>query len=115
MGGYKLDGNWVMEVGGKMEIKTIKYAIHLDNEKRIDGFTYEQYAEEQYPDCSYAIVDTLPDGDVTDYKYINGEYVHDPKPKPDPPEPEPTAEEDTLSMIVDHEYRLTMLELGVTE
>ena len=29
------------------------------------------------------------------------------------PEPEPTTEEDLMSMAVDHEYRLTLLELGV--
>lgn len=31
------------------------------------------------------------------------------------PEPEPSAEEDRDAMIVDHELRLTMLELGITE
>ena len=30
-------------------------------------------------------------------------------------ETEPTAAEDTAAMLVDHEYRLTMLELGLTE
>lgn len=30
------------------------------------------------------------------------------------PEPEPTAQEDNDAMTVDHEYRLTLLELGVT-
>ncbi len=36
---------------------------------------------------------------------------------PDPGEPvdEPTAQDDTDAMLVDHEYRLTLLELGVTE
>ena len=29
--------------------------------------------------------------------------------------PPPTAEEDRDAMLVDHEYRLTLLELGVTE
>lgn len=29
--------------------------------------------------------------------------------------PQPTAEEDRDAMLVDHEYRLTLLELGVTE
>lgn len=29
--------------------------------------------------------------------------------------PEPTAQEDMEAMLVDHEYRLTLLELGVTE
>ena len=35
--------------------------------------------------------------------------------KETPPDPEPTAEEDLMSMTVDHEYRITMLELGITE
>ena len=28
---------------------------------------------------------------------------------------EPTAQDDTDAMLIDHEYRLTLLELGVTE
>lgn len=31
------------------------------------------------------------------------------------PKPEPTAEDDTNAMIVDHEYRLILLELGLNE
>ena len=31
------------------------------------------------------------------------------------PETEPSQEEDTAAMLVDHEYRLTLLELGLTE
>ena len=30
-------------------------------------------------------------------------------------EPEPTEQEDTDAMLIDHEYRLTLLELGVTD
>ena len=30
-------------------------------------------------------------------------------------EPEPTVEEDTAAMLVDHEFRLTLLELGLSE
>lgn len=30
-------------------------------------------------------------------------------------EEEPTAQDDTDSMLVDHEYRITLLELGLTE
>lgn len=85
-----------------------KYALNLDEDGRILSATYESYAVAGMP-----VVSTLPDGDITDYKYIDGSYVHDPLPKPQPAEP--TAEEDALSMIVDHEYRLTLLELGVTE
>lgn len=39
------------------------------------------------------IIDALPDGDITDYKYIDGSYVYDPLPKPEPQPAEPTAEE----------------------
>lgn len=35
-------------------------------------------------------VETLPEGDITDYLYINNEYIYDPLPKP--PEPEPAPE-----------------------
>lgn len=87
-----------------------KYSLNLGNNGRIlsvcvclEGQKYEN------------VVDSFPDGDVTNYLYINGEYVHDPEPKPDPPESEPTAEEDTLSMLVDHEERIINLELGLTE
>lgn len=35
-------------------------------------------------------------------------------PEPAPmPEPEPTAQDDTDAMLIDHEYRLTLLELGL--
>ena len=36
------------------------------------------------------------------------------EPEPEP-EPEPTPMEDIMSMMIDQEYRLTMLELGLTE
>lgn len=32
-----------------------------------------------------------------------------------PPPPEPTESEDAAALLVDHEYRLTLLELGITE
>lgn len=84
-----------------------KYSLNLDTDGRIlsvgeciDGIEYD------------VVVESFPDGDVGDYKYINGEYVHDPLPKP---EKKPTMEEDTLSMLVDHEERIINLELGLTE
>ena len=87
-----------------------KYSLNLGENGRImsvcvclEGQKYEN------------VVDSFPDGDVTNYRYIDGEFIHDPEPKPEPTAQEPTVEEDTLSMIVDHEYRLTVLELGVTE
>lgn len=38
-------------------------------------------------------VDTLPDGNLVDYRYVNGAYVYDPKPKSEEPDPQPTQEE----------------------
>ena len=34
---------------------------------------------------------------------------------PDPTEEEPSEEEDTSAMLIDHEYRLNLLELGLSE
>ena len=36
------------------------------------------------------IVESLPEGDIIDYKYIDSEFVYDPLPQPEPPAPEPT-------------------------
>ena len=65
------------------------YALNLSEDGRIlsacvclEGQIYEN------------IVNTLPDGDITDYKYINNEYVYDPLPKPEPTKPqEPTGDD----------------------
>ena len=50
----------------------------------------------------------LPDGYGIGDTYIDGEWSH-----PEPPEPEPTAADDLEAMAIDHEYRLTLLELGL--
>lgn len=65
-----------------------KYALNLDADGRILSATYETYAAADMP-----LVESLPDGDITDYKYINNEYVYDPLPKPDPELQEPTTDE----------------------
>jgi len=39
----------------------------------------------------------------------------EPRSMPEPAPREPTPEEDREGMLVDHEYRLTLLELGVSE
>lgn len=36
-------------------------------------------------------------------------------PEPEPVDGDPTQEEDTAAMLIDHEYRLTLLELGINE
>ena len=66
------------------------YALNLDTDNRILSActvlsigTYD----------GMPIVNTLPDGDITDYKYIDGKYVYDPLPDPVEPDPEPTTDE----------------------
>lgn len=52
---------------------------------------------------------------VAEFPMTEG-YTYELIPEPEPkPEPEPTAEDDMNAMLVDHEYRLTLLELGITE
>ena len=58
------------------------YSLNFDKDGRIlsacvclEGFEYEN------------VVETLPDGSISDYKYIGGEYVYDPLPEPQPEEP----------------------------
>lgn len=65
-----------------------KYALNLGDDGRILSATYETYAAPGMP-----LVETLPDGDISDYKYINSEYVYDPLPKPEPTKLEPTGDD----------------------
>ena len=97
--------------GEEVEVIDIKlYALNLAEDGRILSVTYDEYAPPEQPRTG-----TLPDGDISEYRYANGEFIHDPLPQPDPEPAEPTAEEDLQAMAVDHEYRLTLLELRLTE
>lgn len=51
--------------------------------------------------------------EVNGYTYEKQEEPVVPGPAPEPAAP--TAQEDTDALLVDHEYRLTLLELGLTE
>lgn len=62
------------------------YALNVDKETdRIMSATSEQFAVEGMP-----IVEKLPQGDISEYLYQNGDYVYSPKPKPDPGPEQPT-------------------------
>ena len=56
----------------------MKYALNLSEDGRILSATFEKYAVENMP-----LVDILPDGDISEYIYRNGEYIHDPFPEPE--------------------------------
>ena len=48
----------------------MKYALNISETNAVLSATYEQYAWE-----GCVIVDHLPDGDISDYDFIDGEYV----------------------------------------
>ena len=62
------------------------YALNLDTDNRILSATFEEYATDDM-----SKVETLPEGDITDYLYVDGKYIYDPLPEPEPTEP--TADE----------------------
>lgn len=63
----------------------MKYALNLADDGRILSATYEKYAP-----AGAVLVDALPEGDISDYRYVSGAYIHDPLPKPVQPKAEPT-------------------------
>lgn len=62
------------------------YSLNLDADNRIlSACVYLEGSEYKN------IVNTLPDGSISDYKYIGGKYVYDPLPEPEPEPEEPTT------------------------
>ena len=82
----------------------MKYALNLAEDGRILSATYEQFAWD-----GAVIVDSLPEGDIYEYRYVEGEFVYDPLPVVEVI-PKPTQEE----RIAELEEMLNAL-LGVTE
>lgn len=59
-----------------------KFALSISEDGRILSATYEEYKNE-----NSVIVESLPDGDITNYRYVNGEYIYDPMSEPEPQQP----------------------------
>jgi hypothetical protein len=72
----------------------MRYGLNLAEGGRILSATYEKYAAPLA-----VIVDELPEGDISDYRYENGEYIYDPLPRPEPPEPQ-ESEWDILNALL---------------
>lgn len=82
----------------------------IDNEKMPKGWAVVP-DEMETPNFPFGeIVVEEIDGVPTVIKWIPIDI-----PEPEPIEIKPTAQDDIDAMLVDHEYRLTLLELGVTE
>ena len=78
----------------------MKYALNVVKDNRIHS------ALVVLPNGHYdgmPIVDVLPEGDISDYRYVNGQYVYDPLTKPEPPAPAPS--EDSVWDELDAAYQ----------
>ena len=62
----------------------MKYALNLAEDGRILSATYEEFAP-----ADAVLVDKLPEGNIADYRYVEGEYIYDPIPV-DPVEETPS-------------------------
>lgn len=96
------------------------YALNLSDDKRILSVCIALLTT---PD-TLPRVDLLPDGEVTDYRYENGEYIYDPL--PDPPNPPPseidalkehvaTIEDALCEMDEANEERIALIEDALCE
>lgn len=83
----------------------MKYALNLAEDGRIFSATFACYAGP-----GAVLVDTLPEGNVSDWRCVDGEYVYDPVPV-QAEEAVPTQEQ----RIADLEEALALLLSGVTE
>lgn len=71
-------------------------ALNLDanDGNRILSCTFEEFAPPDQPR-----VTEMPDDDLTQYRYVDGEYIYDPLPAPPEPEPVETAD-DVLNALL---------------
>ena len=79
------------------------YALNLNKENRILSACVV-LPNGDY--TGYEIVDRLPDGDITDYLYVNGEYLHSPLPV------EPVIEQPTQLDIIEAQIMYTAMITG---
>lgn len=63
----------------------MRYVLNIKEDGQILSATYKEYATE-----NMILVDELPEGNIADYKYIDGEYVYSPLAKPEIKENQPT-------------------------
>lgn len=83
------------------------YALNIDEETNaVLSATYEQFAWE-----GCVIVDHLPDGDITDYDFIDGEYVLNEERKA----AREKAEEEAEDMATEADYLAALERFGVTD
>ena len=84
----------------------MRYALNLDADGRILSSTFEEYAGLDQP-----LVDELPEGDLYEYRYIDGEMIYDPLPGPEELEHKPTMYDRVAAL----EEALDLILSGATE
>ena len=88
----------------------MKYALKLSNDNRV------LFWLRVYPDGNYdgmTMVDTVPDGYINDYLYIDGEYIYDPLPEPEQPDPAPSLESRVATVESDVANLTAAIEKGL--
>lgn len=78
-----------VEVINVNELDIQLYALNLAEDGRVLSVTLDKYGAEGQPR-----VTEFPDDDVSNYRYVDDEFIYDPL--PDPPEPEPTETTDDV-------------------
>lgn len=73
------------------EFENERYALTLAEDGRIMQVTYECFAND-----TMVLVEKIPEGDTYEYRYMDGEYIHDPLPQP---AAEPTTDEILNAML----------------
>lgn len=87
------------------------FALNLAEDGRILSATYQQFAQ-----INAVIVEELPNGNISDYRYVDGKYVYDPLPEPEqkPEEPEHTLEERVATVEFDVASLTAAIEKGLS-
>lgn len=81
--------------GKKVEVIDVQlYALNLAEDGRVLSVTLDKYGAEGQPR-----VTEFPEDDVSQYRYVDGEFIYDPLPAP--PEPEPVPEYVTYDELAD--------------
>ena len=83
-------------------------ALHIGDDNRILS------AWKVLPNGNYEcmpIVETLPEGNIADYLYVNGEYVYEPLPETDSP-PHAPSDSERITIL---EQQMTALMGGVAD
>ena len=83
----------------------MKYRLNVDKDGRVLSATFDKYGSSDMP-----LVEALPDGDVSQYRYVDGAFVLDPVEVPELPVPTTLDER-----VAELEEALELILSGVVE